>query len=64
MLNKHRILQLQLLPENPPHLVDQAEVGKVALALGLLGREEVVIGKKEFVDGVEETATGCTVGSP
>ena len=61
MLNKHRILQLQLLPENPPHLVDQAEVRKVALALG---REEVVIGKKEFVDGVEETATGCTVGSP
>ena len=33
MLQKHCVLQLQFLPEDGPHLVDQAEVWQDALIL-------------------------------
>ena len=69
LLNKHCILQLQFLPEDPPHLVDQAEVRKISSILGgflgwermIVGREKLmVIAKEVLVDCIQAT-TSCTV---
>ena len=69
LLNKHCILQLQFLPEDPPHLVDKAEVRKISSVLGgFLGRERMIVGREKMmviakevlVDCIQAT-TSCTV---
>ena len=62
MLQKHCVLQLQLLPEDGPHLVDQAEVWQDALLLVYLCTQEFVVAKKVIVDCIKQSSR-CTVSA-